>query len=90
VQKASDMNLWLLAFGALAYSLVRFIEAYGLWRQRVWAEWFAIASGGIYLPFEFYEIIRHVTIIKIAITTTNILIVVYLFWQRFRWAKQLG
>ncbi len=34
----------------LLYSSLRFIESYGLWRQRVWAEWLAIISGAIYLP----------------------------------------
>src|ERR1044072_5081674 len=43
-------NVRLLAFAALAYSTVRFIEAYGLWRLRPWAGWFAILLGGGYFP----------------------------------------
>lgn len=30
--RTTDSRLWLLAGGAFAYSAVRFIEAYGLWR----------------------------------------------------------
>ena len=41
-----------------AYSIVRFVEAYGLWRERTWAEWFALISGALYVPFETYELIR--------------------------------
>ncbi len=45
--RLDDVHIWLLAGGAFLYSLVRFIEAYGLWHSRVWAEWFAILSGAV-------------------------------------------
>ena len=54
----TDRKLWALAGGAAAYSIVRFVEAYGLWRERTWAEWFALISGALYVPFETYELIR--------------------------------
>lgn len=82
LERASDINLWLLASGALAYASLRFVEAYGLWKQRPWAEWLAIASGGIYLPIEFYELAVHVTAIKVGITAVNLAIVAYLIWER--------
>ena len=53
-RQATDSRLWLLASGAFAYACVRGVEAYGLWRARAWAEWFAILSGGLYLPVEGY------------------------------------
>src|ERR1043165_10064879 len=74
----NDSNVRLLALAALAYSTVRFIEAYGLWRMRAWAEWFAIFSGVVYLPFELYELIRKPTAIKAAILVLNAAIVAYL------------
>lgn len=79
----NDSNVRLLALAALAYSTVRFIEAYGLWRLRAWAEWFAIVSGGVYLPFELYELIRHPTIVKAAILLLNAVIVAYLIHVRW-------
>ena len=48
----TDRKLWAMAGGAAAYSIVRFVEAYGLWRARAWAEWFALISGALYVPFE--------------------------------------
>src|SRR5437016_1234096 len=54
-------NLWLLVFGAGAYALARFVEAYGLWHERRWAQWFATASATIYVPIEIYELLRSVT-----------------------------
>ena len=53
--RTDDSRLLLLAAGAAAYSAVRFIEAYGLWHARPWAELFAAASGAIYMPFEVFE-----------------------------------
>jgi uncharacterized membrane protein (DUF2068 family) len=41
----TDARVWLLATLAFAYGLVRLVEAYGLWRGRRWAEWFAAVSG---------------------------------------------
>src|SRR5947207_11079087 len=56
--RTSDARLRTLAALAFAYSCVRFVEAYGLWKMRAWAEWFAIISGGLYLPVELYELIE--------------------------------
>jgi uncharacterized membrane protein (DUF2068 family) len=53
--RTSDSKVMMLAAGAAAYSLVRFIEAYGLWHARPWAELFAAASGAVYMPFEIYR-----------------------------------
>ena len=67
-----------VAIGAAAYALVRFVEAYGLWRQRQWAEWFAIASGGMYLPIEVYELYEGVTPIKTGLFLINLGIVIFI------------
>jgi len=71
------MSLMPLALGALAYALIRFVEAYGLWRQRTWAEWFAAASGAIYIPFEIRHLIvhQHHRLLTALVLAANILIV---------------
>lgn len=56
--KLTDPRLAMLAAFAALYSAARFIESYGLWRRRSWAEWFAAVSGGIYIPFEVLELMR--------------------------------
>jgi Predicted membrane protein (DUF2127) len=38
-ENVTDSRLWALASVALAYSAMRFIEAYGLWNQREWGQW---------------------------------------------------
>lgn len=74
----TEKNLVLVALGALVYSLIRFAEAYGLWRARPWAEWFALIAGAVYIPFEIHALMHHPNPIKWAILLINVLIVVYM------------
>ena len=71
----TDDRLWMVFAAGLLYSLVRFIEAFGLWHERGWAEWFGALSGGIYIPFEAYEIALKPDLMKIAVLLINLLIV---------------
>jgi len=81
--RTSDARLRTLAALAFAYSCVRFGEAYGLWKMRAWAEWFAIISGCIYLPVELYELVERPTLIKAGVLVVNAFIVAYLLYVRF-------
>lgn len=87
----NDERLVVLAMGAIAYSTARFIEAYGLWLKRRWAEWFAVVAGGLYIPIEVYELWRRVTWIRFGLFAVNVAIVVYLarvLWMARRRAVQ--
>ena len=80
--KATDKSLWIIALGALVYSAVRFVEAYGLWHERDWAEWFALLSGCLYLPYEIFSLVRHEDLVRWAIFGINVLIVLYMLKLR--------
>lgn len=75
--------LLLIAAGAGAYSLARFIEAYGLWRARRWAQWFAAASGAIYVPFELFELYERVTWLSLGALTLNLAIIAFMLYHLF-------
>jgi len=79
---SSDRNLWVLALGALAYASVRSTEAYGLWREREWAQWFSLLSTALYLPPELYWMLRHPSWLKCAVLIINI--VIFLFMVSLR------
>ena len=81
--QVTDSRLWAVAAGALAYSALRFVEAYGLWTERAWAEWLALVSGAMYLPFEVYEIARRPDAIRIAIFLINLAVVLYMVYLRW-------
>jgi len=76
----TDTRLWLMAGFASLYATVRFVEAYGLWNARRWAEWFAAFSGGVYLPIEIFELLRRVTWVRCATLLLNLVIVAYMVW----------
>lgn len=88
--KLSDAHLWTIAAIALAYSSVRFVEAWGLWNRRVWAEWFALLSGTLYLPFELAKVVERVTWDRVAVLGINVLIVLYMAYIRIRERKTVG
>lgn len=81
--KIMDANVSVVLTITLIYATGRFVESYGLWRQRVWAEWLAIISGAVYLPFELYALIRHPTLIHWVILLVNIVVVLYIAWVRW-------
>jgi uncharacterized membrane protein (DUF2068 family) len=74
----TDLQLWLMALFAVLYAIVRFVEAYGLWLQRRWAEWFGLIAGGIYVPIEIIEVMRKVTWPRVTLLIVNTVVVVYL------------
>ena len=85
--KLSDARIWPIAAIALAYSSVRFIEAWGLWNRRVWAEWFALLSGAMYLPFELAKVAERATWDRISLLAINLVIVLYMLYIRIRERK---
>ena len=80
----TDAHLWMLAAAALIYSLARFIESYGLWFAKRWAEWFAALSGGIYIPFEIHGMINHTSLLTLAALIVNVLIVMIMARELLR------
>jgi len=82
--RVNDSKIWFVSVAAIMYALVRFIEAWGLWNQRVWAEWFAMLSGALYLPWEMLEVARRATWEHVTILLANIVIVVYMLFIRIR------
>jgi uncharacterized membrane protein (DUF2068 family) len=78
--RLTDASLWAAAELAFAYSLLRFVEAYGLWRQRTWAEWLAFVSGTLFLPLEIRGLMRGITVLRSAVLAANLGIVLYMFF----------
>ncbi len=76
----TDAKLWLAVRLAFAYSALRFAEAYGLWKQRRWAEWFAFGSGTLLIPLEVRELMRGITILRSVVFVGNLVIVFYMLY----------
>jgi uncharacterized membrane protein (DUF2068 family) len=87
-ERASETHVATVVLLVLLYSSLRFLESYGLWRQRIWAEWLAIISGTIYFPFEIRALIRHPTAFHWAILLINIVVVLYVAYVRWEDIQQ--
>ena len=66
--------IWLAA-GAAAYAAVRLCEAYGLFRERAWAEWLAALSGSLYVPLELISLWRAPSVLGLATLAVNVAVV---------------
>lgn len=79
-ERISDTKLWGIALAAAMYFVVRMIEAVGLWLRKSWAEWFAVLTGGMYIPVEIFEVVRRVTWPRVTVLVINLGVVSYLLF----------
>ena len=80
VGKFTNTDLKLVALSAISffYSALFGTEGVGLFLRKRWAEWFVVIVTASLLPVEIYEIIHKVSVVKIAVTVINLLILAYL------------
>jgi uncharacterized membrane protein (DUF2068 family) len=83
-EKLTDSKLWSMAIAAAMYAVVRMIEAVGLWMRKAWAEWFAVLTGGMYIPVEIFEVTRSVTWPRVTVLVINVVVVSYLLFVLVR------
>jgi len=76
----TDARLWAAAWIALVYAGLRFTEAFGLWKERAWAEWLALVSGTLLLPLEVRELLRGLTVIRGCLLVGNLAVVGYMLY----------
>ncbi len=87
VSRLQEPRLLWLAAGAAAYSLLRFVEAYGLYRERAWAEWLALVASGIFIPAEIAEVLHRPSLLSIGVLIVNVIVVAVMahaLWRRRR------
>src|SRR5215469_2341043 len=86
--RLSNITIWHVVVGACCYSGLRITEAYGLWRERAWAEWIALISGAIYLPVEIRLMAHRVTPLHVGVFLVNVAIVIFMFYLRIYAPRQ--
>jgi uncharacterized membrane protein (DUF2068 family) len=84
LEHADLRQLVILACG---YAAIRWIEGYGLWNDRTWAEWLAASSGAIYLPIEISHMLHNATVINCTVLGFNFWIVAYMLGRLWRQKK---
>lgn len=87
VARLEEPRLLLLAAGAAGYSLLRLVEAYGLFRERLWAEWLALVSCGLFVPVELMQLLRRpssAVALVLAVNLAVVAVMAHAIWQRRR------
>lgn len=85
-----------LGIGAFAVAAVMLLEAWGLRRRRVWAEWLTVIVTASFIPFEVHHLVMRPSVGKVITLLLNVAILVYLLRHRWlflpgrigRWWKQ--
>ena len=67
-----------LAIGAAAYTAVEILEGIGLWLLKRWGEYFALLATCAGIPYEIYELVAKITLLRMGAFLVNVALVVYL------------
>ncbi|MFW7522790.1 DUF2127 domain-containing protein [Vibrio ostreicida] len=78
MEKVPQDNIPLIISGAIAYTVLRWLEAYGLWRGQRWTEWLALVSSALYIPFEIYGLVYYPGLLGFCVLFVNLAIVIYI------------
>jgi uncharacterized membrane protein (DUF2068 family) len=74
-------RLDLIAMAAFLYAGLRTIEGVGLWLGRRWAEYLTVVATASFLPIEFLELVRRLTVPRGTALMLNFLVVIYLIYR---------
>ncbi len=75
-------HLTALAIVAIAYATLEGTEGVGLSMRRRWAEYLTVIATGFLIPYEAYEVVRHITLFKVGALLLNIAVVGYLAYRK--------
>ncbi|MGI8613880.1 MAG: DUF2127 domain-containing protein [Nocardioidaceae bacterium] len=75
---AGQGTLTLVAVGLLLYGVLEGVEGVGLWLAKRWAEYLTVVATAAFLPLEVHELLKAVTVTRLAALVINIVAVVYL------------
>lgn len=63
---------------AVAYAVIEWTEAYGLWREKRWAEYLTVVATTGFLPLEIHELIDRITVVRVGALVVNIALIIWL------------
>jgi uncharacterized membrane protein (DUF2068 family) len=76
-----EKTLRMVSAGSFIYAALFFVEGFGLFYDKRWAEYLTIVTTAGLIPFEVFELSVHVTGIKVEVLIANLAIVGYLAWR---------
>ena len=76
----TDEQIAALSLLAFALGILRWVEAAGIWYNKNWAEWLAVSTGAIYIPFEINQLFQNFSLLVLIILIVNLTVVAYLLF----------
>jgi uncharacterized membrane protein (DUF2068 family) len=70
-----------ISIAIFCYAALDIIEGAGLALEKTWAEYLTLILTASFLPWELFEIIRHVTWWKVILLLLNTVVVIYLIFH---------
>ena len=77
VVDVDERTLRLLSIGSFLYAMLFYTEGFGLFFDKRWAEYLTIATTAGLIPFEAFELVRRVTVLKL-----EVLVEIHSYYQR--------
>ena len=63
---------------AITYAVIEWTEAFGLWKERRWAEYLTVLATAGFLPLEVHELINRVTVLRVGALLVNVALIIWL------------
>ena len=77
---------------AFSYAAISLVEGIGLYLEKAWAEFLTLIITASFLPWEIFEIVKHLTWVRVALLVINLLVFLYLLnlvaSHKNGWTKQ--
>src|SRR5205823_12012961 len=74
-------SVLVISLVSMAYAALLLTEGVGLWFEFSWAAYLTVISTSLFLPFEFYEVVERITVLRIGVLLLNLVIVLYFVKQ---------
>ncbi|HEU0133077.1 MAG TPA: DUF2127 domain-containing protein [Mycobacteriales bacterium] len=79
---AKSSTLALVAVLVTAYGAIQVAEGVGLWLLKRWGEYLTVVATAAFVPLEVYEVVEHVTVLRVLALVVNVAAVVYLLLSK--------
>ena len=79
---ARHSTLNLIAAALIFYGALQLVEGIGLWSLKRWGEYVAVVGTTLFIPFEVYELVEKVTVLRVVALSVNVAAVLYLLLSK--------
>lgn len=73
-----DPMLKRIGFLAFSYAAICLLEGIGLYLEKTWGEYLTLLITASFLPWELFEVFRHITWLRVVLLVVNLLVFLYL------------